>query len=156
RLRWVALALVPSSLMLGTTTYITTDISAIPLLWVMPLTLYLLTFIIVFAKVSPLTQSVTTLLALGTLMVVTIVKVAPMFIEEPSLLWLVRLTGLGVLAFSLQLLRVRDVKLIHRVMIMVMPLLVLLLLFMILSEIKPGIVANVLLHLATLFIVAMV
>lgn len=156
RLRWVALALVPSSLMLGATTYITTDISAIPLLWVLPLTLYLLTFIIVFAKVSPLTQSITTLLALGTLMVVTIVKIAPMFIEEPSLLWLVRLTGLGVLAFSLQLLRVRDVKLIHRVMIMVMPLLVLLLLFMILSEIKPGIVANVLLHLATLFIVAMV
>ncbi|MFO0846524.1 MAG: hypothetical protein U0797_29845, partial [Gemmataceae bacterium] len=156
RLRWVALAMVPSSLMLGATTYITTDISAIPLLWVLPLTLYLLTFIIVFAKITPLTQSVTTLLALGTLMAVTIVKIAPMFIEEPSLLWLVRLTGLGVLAFSLQLLRVRDTKLIHRVMIMVMPLLVLLLLFMMLSEIKPGIVANVLLHLATLFIVSMV
>ncbi|HTU18886.1 MAG TPA: hypothetical protein VMG10_12575 [Gemmataceae bacterium] len=50
-LRWVALAFVPSSLMLGATTYITTDIAAIPLLWVTPLALYLLTFIIVFARV---------------------------------------------------------------------------------------------------------
>jgi hypothetical protein len=50
RLRWVALALVPSSLMLGVTTYITLDIAAYPLLWVIPLALYLLSFIIVFAK----------------------------------------------------------------------------------------------------------
>lgn len=50
RLRWVMLAFVPSSLMLGATTYVTTDIAAIPLLWVIPLALYLLTFIIVFWK----------------------------------------------------------------------------------------------------------
>lgn len=50
-LRWVALAFVPSSLMLGATTYITTDIAAIPLLWVTPLALYLLSFIIVFSRV---------------------------------------------------------------------------------------------------------
>jgi hypothetical protein len=50
RLRWVALAFVPSSLMLGVTTYITLDLAAIPLLWVIPLALYLLSFIIVFAK----------------------------------------------------------------------------------------------------------
>ncbi len=50
RLRWVALAFVPSSLMLSVTTYLTTDIAAIPLLWVIPLALYLLTFILVFAR----------------------------------------------------------------------------------------------------------
>jgi hypothetical protein len=50
-LRWVALAFVPSSLMLGVTTYMTTDIAAIPLLWVAPLALYLLSFIIVFSRV---------------------------------------------------------------------------------------------------------
>jgi hypothetical protein len=50
RLRWVALAFVPSSLMLGATTYITLDIASIPLLWIIPLALYLLSFIIVFAK----------------------------------------------------------------------------------------------------------
>ena len=49
-LGWVALAFVPSSLLLGVTTYLTTDIAAIPLLWVIPLALYLLTFILVFAR----------------------------------------------------------------------------------------------------------
>src|SRR4029450_8698326 len=41
-LKWVALAFVPSSLMLGVTTHITADIAAVPLLWVIPLALYLL------------------------------------------------------------------------------------------------------------------
>jgi len=50
RLRWMLLAFVPSSLMLGVTTYITTDVAPIPLLWVLPLGLYLLTFILVFAR----------------------------------------------------------------------------------------------------------
>ncbi len=50
RARWVLLALVPSSLMLSVTTYVSTDIAAIPLLWVVPLTLYLVTFIIAFAR----------------------------------------------------------------------------------------------------------
>jgi protein-L-isoaspartate O-methyltransferase len=50
RLRWIALAFVPSSLMLGVTTYLTLDIAAIPLLWVIPLSIYLLSFIIVFAR----------------------------------------------------------------------------------------------------------
>ena len=39
--------------MLGVTTYITTDLAAIPLLWVVPLTLYLLSFVIAFARVPP-------------------------------------------------------------------------------------------------------
>ena len=50
RLRWLALAFVPSSLMLGATTYLSTDIAAIPLLWIVPLALYLLSFIVVFAR----------------------------------------------------------------------------------------------------------
>src|SRR6185436_6237911 len=50
RLRWVLLALVPSSLMLSVTSYISTDVAAIPLLWVVPLALNLLTFILVFAR----------------------------------------------------------------------------------------------------------
>jgi len=50
RLRWVALAFVPSSLMLGVTSELTTDIPPIPLLWVLPLSLYLLSFILVFAR----------------------------------------------------------------------------------------------------------
>lgn len=50
RLRWVLLSFVPSSLMLGVTTYLSSDIAAVPLLWVIPLALYLLTFILVFAR----------------------------------------------------------------------------------------------------------
>ena len=50
RVRWAALAFVPSSLMLGVTFHMTTDIASVPLLWVIPLALYLLTFIIAFAR----------------------------------------------------------------------------------------------------------
>jgi hypothetical protein len=47
---WIMLALVPSGLMLATSTYITTDIVAMPLLWVLPLGLYLLSFTVAFAE----------------------------------------------------------------------------------------------------------
>ncbi len=53
KLRWIVLAAVPSSLMLGVTTSITTDMVSMPLLWIIPLALYLITFIIVFAKSTP-------------------------------------------------------------------------------------------------------
>lgn len=48
-LYWVALAAVPSGLMLSTTTHLTTDIVAMPLLWALPLGLYLLSFVVAFA-----------------------------------------------------------------------------------------------------------
>jgi hypothetical protein len=50
RLFWVVLAFAPSSLLMGVTQHITTDLAAVPLLWVIPLTLYLLTYVIVFAR----------------------------------------------------------------------------------------------------------
>jgi hypothetical protein len=52
RLRWLALSFAPSSLMLGVTTYLSTDVAAVPLLWVLPLAIYLLTFIIAFGAYS--------------------------------------------------------------------------------------------------------
>ena len=48
--RWAACAMVPSSLMLSMTSYISSEIAAVPLLWVLPLALYLLTFIVVFSR----------------------------------------------------------------------------------------------------------
>ena len=48
-LHWIALAAVPSGLMLSTTTHLTTDIVAMPLLWALPLGLYLLSYVIAFA-----------------------------------------------------------------------------------------------------------
>jgi hypothetical protein len=48
--RWVFLAAVPSGLLVAVTAHISTDIAAVPLLWVIPLALYLLTFVIVFSR----------------------------------------------------------------------------------------------------------
>jgi len=101
-LRWVILAFVPSSLMLGATTYITTDIASIPLLWVAPLALYLLSFILVFSRIPAS---------------------------------------------------------VHKGMVLAMPLLVLMLLFFMLSELKTKdhwIAYSLGMHLVTLFVVSMV
>ena len=49
-LRWVGLAALPSSLLLGATTHVSTDLAPVPLLWVVPLALYLLSFVLVFAR----------------------------------------------------------------------------------------------------------
>ena len=46
---WLALSAIPSGLMLSTTTHLTTDIFAMPLLWVIPLGLYLLSFVVAFS-----------------------------------------------------------------------------------------------------------
>ncbi len=48
RAKWVGLAFIPSSLLLGVTQYITADIASVPLLWVVPLMLYLVSFIVAF------------------------------------------------------------------------------------------------------------
>ncbi len=51
-MRWAGLAFIPSSWMLGVTAYLSTDIAAVPLLWVVPLALYLVTLILAFAHSS--------------------------------------------------------------------------------------------------------
>ena len=55
---WVALAFIPSSLMLAVTTYFSTDIAPVPLFWIAPLALYLLTFVVAFSARSASWQSV--------------------------------------------------------------------------------------------------
>jgi hypothetical protein len=60
RLVWLVLAFAPSSLLLGATEFVTTDLASVPLLWVVPLALYLASFIVAFAKkqvVAPATAS---------------------------------------------------------------------------------------------------
>ncbi|MGN6692143.1 MAG: spermidine synthase [Sphingopyxis sp.] len=61
QLHWLLIAAVPSGLMLSTTTHLTTDIVAMPLLWVLPLGLYLLSFVIAFSTAERLTQIFTTI-----------------------------------------------------------------------------------------------
>ena len=50
RLGWIGLALVPSALLTAFTNHVSTDVASAPLIWVMPLALYLLTFVLVFRQ----------------------------------------------------------------------------------------------------------
>jgi hypothetical protein len=51
RIRWIVLAVVPSAYLLGVSAFLSAEVAAVPLLWVVPLALYLLSFIIVFTPV---------------------------------------------------------------------------------------------------------
>jgi hypothetical protein len=48
--RWVFLSALPSSLLLGVTAHVSTNLAPVPLLWAVPLALYLVSFILVFAR----------------------------------------------------------------------------------------------------------
>jgi spermidine synthase len=68
RAGWVVLALVPSALLTAFTTHVATDVASAPLIWVIPLSLYLLTFVIVFrdrALISPTLLLILHLVALA-------------------------------------------------------------------------------------------
>jgi len=50
KLQWLLLSFIPVSLMYGVTTHLSTDVSPFPLLWIIPLSIYLITFILAFSK----------------------------------------------------------------------------------------------------------
>ena len=56
RFRWVALAAIPSSLMLGVTSYISSEVAAVPLIWILPLALYLATLVAAFGSTDRLAR----------------------------------------------------------------------------------------------------
>ncbi len=93
RARWVLLSFVPSSLMLAVTTYLSTDVATVPLLWVIPLSLYLLTFVLAFGsrsrQVTAVTDRALPLLILPLLML--------MIVPAAVGLWLV---GFHLVAFT--------------------------------------------------------
>ena len=94
RVKWAAIAFVPSSLMLALTSKISTDIGSIPLVWVIPLSLYLLTFVLVFTNrplIGPKSLRLAYLLGLGVLAAVF----SNIFGVHVSLI----AAGLSVLAF---------------------------------------------------------
>jgi len=68
RVLWVLLSFAPSSLMIGATTFISTDVAPAPLLWVIPLSIYLVTMILAFGKgVRVATSAATFVLPLAVL-----------------------------------------------------------------------------------------
>lgn len=62
---WILLAFIPSSLLLGVTTYITTDIMSAPLIWVIPLGIYLLTFVMAFSNKKQVSLKILEILLIG-------------------------------------------------------------------------------------------
>ena len=70
----VLLAAAPSSLMLGVTSHLSTDVASAPFLWVVPLALYLLTFVIAFQNRPwiPLKATLPIQAAIGAVCVLTV------------------------------------------------------------------------------------
>lgn len=89
-LHWAALAAVPSGLMLSTSLHLTTDVVAMPLLWVMPLGLYLLSFTVAFAASRRLAEALNLiaplLLLIGACMAFTSATAFPVLIAAGVLL----------------------------------------------------------------------
>lgn len=99
KLYWVVLAFVPSGLMLSTTTHMTTDIFAMPLLWVLPLGLYLLSFSVAFAERRGIADVITQLSPLVVLVLGGLtIRVAP---EQPYFAAFCGLSLLFVVAVTL-------------------------------------------------------
>jgi hypothetical protein len=96
RARWVGLTFVPSSLMLGVTAFVTTNISPVPLLWVIPLSLYLFSFVIVFSPSQRMPDAVHKAMVAALPLVIAVLVVA-MLIDLRDPFWL--LIGLHLLGF---------------------------------------------------------
>jgi spermidine synthase len=94
---WVFLAFVPSAMLLALTTYITTDLSPVPLLWVLPLALYLLTFTLAFARRPPMPHEHMLWLQPPVLMVVVLLLLSG-YVEEAVAAIPLHLAGLFVTA----------------------------------------------------------
>ncbi len=74
-LRWLVLTIIPSSLVLGLTSYVTSELSSIPLFWAVPLLIYMVSFIVAFGRfprqVLNLCQFVAPLFVFGSVMLMT-------------------------------------------------------------------------------------
>lgn len=95
RFMWLALVMASTSLMLGITTHITTDVAAVPLLWVIPLALYLLTYVIVFGR-RPL---ITADRAVGILFASLVLFGIIWLIRQNSSMWLMWVAALLAIYF---------------------------------------------------------
>ena len=105
RLEWVGLVFVPTSLMMGGTLYLTTDIAPVPLLWIAPLSLYLLGYIVAFARLPKAVVATAGALAGPAVLVLLFFLLSEMryptwaaFALHLATLFLVAVTWLGRLA----------------------------------------------------------
>jgi hypothetical protein len=91
--RWVALAAVPSALLISVTSHISTDIAAAPFMWVIPLALYLATFVIVF-QTKPILRH-DWMVAIEPMFIVALVGIMVLDIRQ----YVLALLALNVVAF---------------------------------------------------------
>jgi spermidine synthase len=77
---WLLITFIPSSAMLGVTHFLTTDLASVPLFWVLPLGLYLLSFILVFGRMPFFGRALRFILPPATLLLMsaTVTKALPM------------------------------------------------------------------------------
>ena len=90
RARWVVLAFVPSSFTISVTSYVTSDLAAVPLLWVVPLALYLVSFVLAFGAGRRVTPSH----AAPAVRVLALVVTVMYFAGSGSVWWLAGITNL--------------------------------------------------------------
>ena len=95
---WICLAAVPSALLISVTSHISTDIAAAPFMWVVPLALYLLTFVIVFSQRQILPHS--WMVAIEPVFIVALVGVMVFDIRK-HVLWLLVLNVVAVFVITL-------------------------------------------------------
>jgi hypothetical protein len=97
RLAWLALAAVPAGLVIAVTSYVTTDVAAAPFLWVIPLAIYLLTFVAVFRERPWITHE-----TLASLAPIAVAPLSIALMGGGKLFWLVMImlivASFGVLA----------------------------------------------------------
>jgi hypothetical protein len=98
RAMWILLAGVPSALLIGVTTDISTDIAAVPLLWVVPLTVYLGTLILAYLRAVPIGRwaAAIALPPLAFLVALRSLHVLTLRIEPAIVLLLVTLAAAGL------------------------------------------------------------
>lgn len=81
-LRWIAVAALPVALMLGVTTYLTTDVASAPFIWAIPLALYLVSFIITFGRHWRVPPIIAGYLAAASVLLVVLVEIERFEVNE--------------------------------------------------------------------------
>lgn len=105
RLRWMFYAFVPSTMLLGVTSHISMDVASFPMLWVLPLAVYIATMIVAFAvNAEKLVESmrkpvVAALVGAGILVAIKIQSVAS--IEAVIAVQMILLTTVGMLGHGM-------------------------------------------------------
>lgn len=99
RLYWVAAAFVPSALMLAVTNHISLNIGSVPFLWVIPLAVYLLTFIMAFARRIRLSLAIVS--SLATLVLLVLFPIAAVGVPvHATTIWVLMSCHIAILFFG--------------------------------------------------------